>query len=89
LADNVDKSSYVFSISPEFLIEIYGHADEIVLEVFGIFHPHPAPAIPSHNDLKHRKVNLYVWLMVSKIDWIIGSYEWWSGEIQKVLIDSI
>jgi proteasome lid subunit RPN8/RPN11 len=66
LAQNVENSPAVFTISNEELLKGYGEAEEKKLDVVGIFHSHPnSDAIPSFTDRKFMEINPVVWVIFS------------------------
>ena len=66
LTDNAEKSPVNFTISNEQLISGYHKAEEIKLEVIGIFHSHPSSEpYPSSTDKKFMKINPVVWVIFS------------------------
>ena len=73
-ATNVDRSPVSFTIAPEELLKGYRHADEIGMELVGIYHSHPARASPSLTDLGFMRWSAPVWLIVSSLDWDYAAY---------------
>ena len=71
---NVDESPVAFTISPEELLQGYRHADDVGMEVIGIYHSHPAKAKPSLTDQGFMKWSAPVWLIVSSLDWEFAAY---------------
>ena len=68
LADNIDKSPVNFTISNEELITAYSQAEEMHLEVIGIFHSHPGSvAYPSFTDKKYMEINPIPWVIFSDV----------------------
>ena len=68
LADNIDKSPVNFTISNEELITAYSQAEEMALEVIGIFHSHPGSvAYPSSTDKKYMEINPIPWVIFSDV----------------------
>jgi proteasome lid subunit RPN8/RPN11 len=66
LAQNVENSPAVFTISNEELLKGYKDAEEKKLDVVGIFHSHPnSDAIPSFTDRKFMEINPVVWVIFS------------------------
>ena len=61
--ENIVKSNVEFEIDPYELYKIYLHADEIGMEVIGIFHSHPSGTTPSPIDMTFMKANPYIWLI--------------------------
>lgn len=68
LAENVVKSPINFTISNEELIEAYGRAEKLQLEVVGIFHSHPdSVPYPSSTDTKYMEINPVPWIIFSNM----------------------
>jgi len=78
--ENADKSPVSFTIAPEELLKGYQHADEVSMELVGIYHSHPAPALPSETDLGYMKWSAPVWLIVSTIDWGYAAFRLAAGK---------
>jgi proteasome lid subunit RPN8/RPN11 len=72
--ENAERSSLSFTISPEELLSGYLHADELDMELVGIYHSHPAPPAPSRTDLGFMKWSAPVWLIVSSLDWRYAAF---------------
>ena len=67
-AKNADKSQDAFSIEPNELFEAYKEVENSGLDVIGIFHSHPAPAVPSTTDAKYMEINPIPWLVMSTVN---------------------
>ena len=82
--ENVDRSPRSFTIAPEELLEGYRHADEIGMELVGIYHSHPARPAPSEVDLGFMKWSAPVWLIVSSLNWEYSAFRLEGGRPAKV-----
>ena len=68
LARNIDESPVNFTISNDELITAYSQAEEMALEVIGIFHSHPGSvAYPSSTDKKYMEINPIPWVIFSNV----------------------
>lgn len=64
--DNIEKSPVHFTISNEQLINGYKKADQMNMDVIGIFHSHPNNrAWPSVTDERFMKTNPGIWIIYS------------------------
>jgi [CysO sulfur-carrier protein]-S-L-cysteine hydrolase len=64
---NSDASPTRFRIESQELIEGYLTAEKMKLNVVGIFHSHPAPAVPSSTDKIFMEINPVIWLIYSTL----------------------
>jgi [CysO sulfur-carrier protein]-S-L-cysteine hydrolase len=64
---NNDSSTISFSVDPEDLLEGYHLSESRNMHVVGIFHSHPAEAVPSSIDKSYMKINPVVWLIYSTV----------------------
>ncbi len=64
---NSDASPTTFRIDSQELINGYLTAENMNLNVVGIFHSHPAPPIPSSTDKIFMEINPVVWLIYSTL----------------------
>ena len=69
-----ERSSSHFLINPFFLSKSLLEADEIGLELVGIFHSHPAPPRPSVLDLKFMELNPVVWVIADSTKMEVKAY---------------
>ncbi len=83
---NAAASPVAFTISPEELLQGYRHADDVGMEVMGIYHSHPARARPSQTDQGFMKWSAPVWLIVSTLDWGFAAYRLDDGEPAKLRV---
>jgi len=68
LTENIEKSPVNFTISNEELISAYKQAEEMNLEVIGIFHSHPdSVPYPSSTDEKYMEINPVTWVIYSNV----------------------
>ena len=72
--ENIDKSTHSFTIAPEELLKGYRHADSVGMELVGIYHSHPARAVPSQVDIGFMKWSTPVWLIVSSLNWEYAAF---------------
>ncbi len=56
-----------FRIDSQELINGYLRAEKMGLNVVGIFHSHPAPAVPSSTDKIFMEINPVIWLIYSTL----------------------
>jgi len=64
---NYDESIFSFSIDPQDLFFGYKQADQLGLEVVGVFHSHPSLPFPSSKDKKFMRLNPFIWLIYSTV----------------------
>ena len=68
LTKNIEASPVNFTISNEELIQGYKIAEDIKMDVIGIFHSHPnSDAYPSITDKKFMHSNPVVWIIYSGV----------------------
>jgi proteasome lid subunit RPN8/RPN11 len=84
--ENVDSSPVSFTIAPEELLKGYRHADEVGMELVGIYHSHPAPPAPSPTDLGFMKWSAPVWLIVSSLNWKYAAFRLGKGRPIRVKV---
>ena len=65
---NSDESPRSFRIESQELINGYLTAEKMNLNVVGIFHSHPAPAVPSSTDKIFMEINPVIWLIYSTVN---------------------
>lgn len=74
-AKNVSPTSRTrFEVDPRSIYKAHRYAEEVGLEVIGIYHSHPGPPVPSTIDLKGMKNWPVVWLIISSIDGSMAAY---------------
>ena len=71
---NADSSPLTFSIAPSQLLEAYDHAENMGLQVIGIFHSHPGKPLPSTTDKKYMEINPVIWLIYSTTEQTFAAY---------------
>jgi [CysO sulfur-carrier protein]-S-L-cysteine hydrolase len=64
---NSNASVVSFSIDPQELFDAYQTAQNLSLEVVGIFHSHPSQPLPSSTDKRFMEINPVVWLIYSTL----------------------
>lgn len=76
IVNNIAESRTSFSIDPETEYKFLIEAEEREEDLVGIFHSHPAPPMPSSNDLQNMRLNPVVWLISSKLtgSWVSHAY---------------
>ena len=84
--NNADKSAVSFSVDPQELYDVYVLAEKAGLSIVGLFHSHPAPPYPSAVDMNFMKMNPFVWVIASSIDWRIGAFILTGSHIAPVKI---
>ena len=87
---NVLESTTTFSVDPEEQYRLMMDAESEGLELIGIFHSHPAPAVPSTRDKRNMELNPVVWLIASKEsgEWEFAAYILLDGSVKDVTIIS-
>ncbi|MDG7036746.1 MAG: M67 family metallopeptidase [Nitrososphaerota archaeon] len=84
--NNADKSAVSFSVAPQELYDVYVLAEKAGLSIVGLFHSHPASPYPSTIDMNFMKMNPFVWVIASSIDWRIGAFILTGSHIASVKI---
>ena len=80
LTENIEKSPVNFTISNEELITAYNKAEEMNLDVIGIFHSHPdSVPFPSTTDEKYMEINPVTWVIYSNVHDEFKAYIYNSG----------
>ncbi|MEM4576043.1 MAG: M67 family metallopeptidase [Candidatus Nezhaarchaeales archaeon] len=86
-AKNISPTSQIrFEVDPRSVYEAHRYAEEVGLEVIGIYHSHPGPPIPSAIDLESMKSWPVVWLIISSVDGSIAAYVVESGSVKRLEI---
>ena len=76
-----------FEVDPEEVAVAVTEADKEGLEFVGLFHSHPAPAVPSVIDKEFMRLwPDTVWLILSSTDGTMKAYKLLDDEIKKVAI---
>jgi len=87
VAPNKLLSSERFEIAPEVAVEVTTEAEDEGLDFVGLFHSHPAPAIPSTIDLKFMKLwGDAIWLILSSTDDNFAAYRMKDNEPTEMTI---
>jgi proteasome lid subunit RPN8/RPN11 len=64
---NSNASVVSFSVDPQELFDAYQTAQNLLLEVVGIFHSHPSQPLPSSTDRRFMEINPVIWLIYSTL----------------------
>jgi len=89
-SQNVRTSPVRFEVDPEIVYQAYKRAENEGKELIGIFHSHPAPAMPTETDLKYMESNPYViWLILSTLNRNLAAYHWQRGKARKIEIQTL
>ncbi|MCW4034478.1 MAG: M67 family metallopeptidase [Candidatus Bathyarchaeota archaeon] len=76
-----------FEVDPEIVVSAFMDAEKQGYEFIGLFHSHPAPAVPSAVDLKSMKLwGDAIWLILSTTDGELGAYQLTDGNLEKVTV---
>ena len=86
-AANKLQSKVKFEIDPVDAVVAFAAADKEGLEFVGLFHSHPAPAVPSSLDIKYMKLwGDSLWLILSSTDGNLAAYQLIDGEVKQATI---
>ena len=81
------QSPAKFEIDPEKIAAAFTEAEKKGLEFIGLFHSHPAPAIPSSIDIEGMKLwGDALWLILSSTDDKLAAYQLTDGLVKEVTI---
>lgn len=84
------RSTTRFEVDPEKVAAAIKKAEMSGLEFIGLFHSHPAPAIPSLIDKKFIKLwGDAIWLILSTTNSNLAAYQLIKNNIKKVTIEII
>jgi len=83
---NAASSPVKFSVDPEELLGVYRRADEKGMEVVAVAHSHPGSTAPSQIDIQYMRLNPYVWIIVSSVDFKMEAYLLRDNRLEKVRI---
>ena len=87
VAPNELRSTVRFEIDPMRVVAAFNEADEEGLEFIGLFHSHPAPAVPSPIDLKFMKLwGDAIWLILSSTDGNLAAYQIKDNKVEEATI---
>lgn len=84
-AKNISQTNRVrFEVDPTSVYETHRYADEVGLEVIGVYHSHPGPPVPSTIDLEGMKNWPVAWLIVSSVDGSVAAYTMEDGFVREL-----
>jgi proteasome lid subunit RPN8/RPN11 len=87
VALNKLQSTVRFEIDPMKVVAAFNEADEEGFEFIGLFHSHPAPAVPSSIDIKFMKLwGDALWLILSSTEGKLAAYQIKSNEITEATV---
>lgn len=87
VAQNRLQSAVKFEIDPTVVAVALTKAEEVGLELIGLFHSHPAPAVPSSTDLKFMKLWVDIlWLIMSSTEGKLAAYQLENDILKEVSI---
>ena len=87
VAPNELRSAVRFEIDPVRVVAAFNQADEDGYEFIGLFHSHPAPAVPSPIDLKFIKLwGDALWLILSSTKGNLAAYQIKDDDVEEVTI---
>lgn len=88
VAPNRLKSTVRFEMDPQLVYAAFEEADQEGLQFIGLFHSHPAPALPSSVDLKYMELwGDAIWLILSSTEERAAAFQMTDGKIRKVTIN--
>ncbi|MGC8569421.1 MAG: Mov34/MPN/PAD-1 family protein [Nitrososphaeria archaeon] len=83
---NAAGSPVKFSVDPQELLGVYRRADERGMEVVAVVHSHPGSTVPSQLDVQYMRLNPYVWIIISSVDFKMEAYVLRDNGLEKVRI---
>ena len=87
IAPNRLQSAVKFEIDPTMVVKALTKAEEAGLDFIGLFHSHPAPAVPSSTDLKFMKLwGDILWLIMSSTECKLAAYQLNNDILKEVTI---
>jgi proteasome lid subunit RPN8/RPN11 len=87
VAPNELRSAVRFEIDPMRVVAAFKKAEEEGLDFIGLFHSHPAPAVPSAVDLKFMKLwGDALWLILSLTEGKLAAYQLKDDKITEATI---
>ena len=87
IAQNRLQSAVKFEIDPTTVVEALTKAEQAGLDFIGLFHSHPAPAVPSTTDLKFMKLwRDILWLIMSSTEDKLAAYQLNNDILKEVSI---
>ena len=87
IAPNRLQSAVKFEIDPTTVVKALTKAEDAGLDFIGLFHSHPAPAVPSSTDLKFMKLwGDILWLIMSSTEGKLAAYQLKNDILKEVSI---
>lgn len=87
VAPNKLRSTTRFEIDPMRVVAAFNKAEEEGLDFIGLFHSHPAPAVPSLVDLKFMKLwGDAFWIILSSTDGELAAYQIVNDKVKEATI---
>ena len=87
VASNKLQSTIRFEIDPETFVKAFTEAEREGLDFIGLFHSHPAPAMPSPIDLKYMKLwGDILWLILSSTNGSLAAFQIVNGKVNEITI---
>ncbi len=87
IAQNRLRSTTRFEVDPAKVAAAITDAEEEGLDFVGLFHSHPAPAVPSSIDLKAMRLwGDALWLILSSTDGNLVAYQLIDGTVKEATI---
>jgi len=88
VAPNRLKSTVRFEMAPQLVYAAFEEADQEGLQFIGLFHSHPAPAVPSSVDLKYMELwGDAIWLILSSTEDRAAAFQLIDGKVREVTIN--
>ncbi|MEM2936309.1 MAG: M67 family metallopeptidase [Candidatus Bathyarchaeia archaeon] len=88
VAPNRLNSPVRFEMDPQLVYSAFEEADQEGLQFIGLFHSHPAPAVPSSVDLKYMELwEDAIWLILSSTDDKAAAFQLIDGRIRGATIN--
>jgi len=88
VAPNRLKSPMRFEMDPQLVYAAFEGADKEGLQFVGLFHSHPAPAVPSSVDLKYMELwGDAIWLILSSTEDRAAAFQLTAKKIHEVTIN--
>jgi proteasome lid subunit RPN8/RPN11 len=86
-APNMLESTVKFEIDPIIVVDVLIKAEQEGLDFIGLFHSHPAPAMPSSIDFKFMKLwGDALWLIMSTTNGKLAAYHLKNDILEEVTI---
>ena len=84
---NILQSTIRFEADPQVVYAALEDADREGLHFIGLFHSHPAPAVPSTIDLNYLRLwGDAIWLILSGIDGSTAAFQMVKGKIREIAV---